>query len=136
MIDALETMIKWLAADMSGIAGRCANKHRFGLDWQPGTKAASVHPDDLTSTAYGRLHEARVEMRLYGASAAEIGDLYNELAELCRNAGRKHVVTSQGTALVHFCTLASGLTITFDDDLARDIGVVYVFGMIAQDAVS
>jgi hypothetical protein len=135
MIDPLETIIKWLAARMTGISGRAANKHRFTDGWTKGQKAASVHEDDINAALYGKVHEARVEVQLYG-SKIEIVDLYRELVQLCIDSHRNEVVTSQGTALIYECMLGTGLTTVFDDDLNEDIGVVYLFAMIAQDAVS
>lgn len=136
MIDPLETVIKWLAANLSAIEGRAANKHRFTDDWELGQKAVSVHEDDISSEVYAKLHTARVEVRLYGASSVEINDLYHGIETLCRASNRNTVVTSQGTALIHFCNLASGLSKPFDDDLGQDVGILYLFAMIAQDAVS
>ena len=136
MIDPLETILKWLAARMTGIGGRAANKHRFTDGWPKGQKAASVHQDDLNTTLYGKVHEARVEVRLYGPGPVEIGDLYRELIQLCTSSHRNEVVTSQGTALIYECVLGTGLTTVFDDDLSEEIGIVYLFAMIAQEAVA
>lgn len=135
MIDPLETMIKWLAEKLTAVDGRVANKHRFTDDWQRGQMAASVHPDDMSDELYGRLHLARVEVRLYG-SPVEIGSLFNGTEAACRASNRNHVVTSQGTALMQFCNLSSGLTTVWDDDLRQDVGIVYLFAMIAQDPVT
>jgi hypothetical protein len=136
MIDPLETIVKWLAANMTGISGRAANKHRFTDGWTRGQKAASVHEDDLNTALYGNVHEARVEVRLYGASKTDLSTLFQELVTLCKASNRKHVVTSQGTALIYEAMLGSGLTTVFDDDLEQEIGIVYVFAMIAQEAVA
>jgi hypothetical protein len=134
-VDPLETMIKWLAANLSAAGGRVANKHRFTDGWTYGQSAVSVHPDEISTEAYAKVHLARVECRLYGASAVEIGTLYNGIQELCRSSNRNQVVTSLGTALMQFCSLSSGLSVVWDDDLNQDIGIIYLFAMIAQDSV-
>lgn len=134
-IDPLETIIKWLAARLTAVGGRVANKHRYTSGWTKGQKAASVHPDDIGSELYARVHLARVEVRLYG-TPVEIGGLYSDIEVLCRDSNRNLVVTSQGTALVQFCNLSSGLSTVYDDDLMMDVGVVYLFAMIAQNPVT
>jgi hypothetical protein len=134
MIDALETIIKWLAAGLPSAGGRVANKHRYSDGWTKGQVAVSVHPDDMGSELYGKLHLARVEVRLYG-TPMQIGDLHNEIDALCRGSNRAHVSTSQGTALMQFCQIASGLSTVYDDDLHQDVGIVYLFAMISQQAV-
>lgn len=136
MIDPLETIVKWLAANMTNAGGRVANKHRFTDGWTKGQKAVSVHVDDLNVALYGAVHEARVEVRLYGATKAEIVDLYRDLAQLCAASHRNQVTTSQGTALIYECALGAGLTTIWDDDLAQEVGINYLFAMIAQEAVS
>jgi len=136
MTDPLETIIKWLATRLTGINGRAANKHRFTDGWSKGQKAASVHDDDISQALYGAVHEVRVEVRLYGSNKADIVDLYRGLIALCDNSHRNEVATSQGTALIYFCTLGTGLTTVFDNDLSQDVGIVYLYAEIAQEAVA
>lgn len=135
MIDPMETIIKWLAGGLTLAGGRVANKHRFTDGWPAGQSAVSVHEDDIGQSLYGAVHEARVEARLYG-NPVMIGDLYRAIAALCTESARSHVVTSQGTALIYYCMLGSGLTTVYDDDLGVDVGVVSLFAMIAQEAVA
>lgn len=135
MIDALETIIKWLTSNLSAVGGRVANKHRFSDGWAKGLRAASVHPDDMNRELYARLLLARVEVRLYG-TPVEIGEMFAEISGLCRASNRAHVVTSQGTALMQFCNLSSGLSTVYDDELQTDVGILYLFAMISQDPVT
>jgi hypothetical protein len=135
MIDPLETIIQWLASEMSTCAGRVANNHRFTDAWTRGQRAMSVHDDDLGQELYGAIHTGILEVRMYGATKAEINSVFLELQQLCRDSKRFEVATSQGSALVHYCFVSSGMTTPYDDDLRQDIGIAYLQYMVAQDAV-
>lgn len=136
MIDALETMIQWLEADLTSVGGRVAGKHRFPGTWTPGQKAVSVHEGQSESELYAPVRVARLEMRIYGANTADIQDVFGAITTLCRTKKRFTVTTSQGTALVHYVKQSSGFSLPFDDDIKMTIGVCFFEAMVAEEAVT
>lgn len=135
MVDALETMIQWLAVDLTSVSGRVAGKHRFPGAWTRGQAAVSVHEGQSEADLYAPVRVARLEARIYGAGNAEIMDVFNAIVALCRTKKRFTVATSQGTALVHYVKQSSGFSLPYDNDLMMTIGVCFFEAMVAEEAI-
>lgn len=133
-IDPLEAVVVWLKNSLVSAGGRVASKHRYEQGWTEAQTGVSVHLDGGAVDLYAELARPRLEVRLYG-TPVEVVSLWRELTALCRTQERFEVMTSRGRALVHAVKPETGLSLTWDEVLRKDVGVVFLSGTIAEQAV-
>lgn len=136
VIDPLETVITWLETALTSVSGRVAGKHRYGAGWTETQTGVSVHLDGGTPELYAPVAVPRFEVRIYADDQVKLMDVYRALVALSRANGRLAVVTTKGTALVHYFLPASGLSMPYDETLRMDVGVCFFEAMIAEEATA
>lgn len=135
-IDPLETIITWLETALTSVSGRVAGKHRYGEGWTETQTGVSVHFDDGTPALYAPVAVPRFEVRIYADDQIKITDVFRALVTLSRANARFAVVTTKGTALVHYFLPASGLSMPYDETLRMDVGVCFFEAMVSEAAIS
>lgn len=143
-IDPLEAIIKWLTLELSSVGGRVAGKHRYGIPvthavvsgWDDETTGVVVRMDDGQPDLYGSTGKSRLEVRIYNEKRSPIFDVWQDLVTLSRAERRFEVVTSQGTALVHYFTQSSGFSVIHDNDLGLEVGIAFFDALIAEESVA
>ena len=135
-IDPLEAVITWLESTLTSVSGRIAGKHRYGDDWTEAQTGVSVHLDGGTPDLYAKVATPRFEIRIYSDDQANIVTVWRELVGLCRETQRFMVLTSSGTALVHYVLPETNLSLIFDDVLKMDLGVLFLQSKISEDGIS
>ena len=119
MIDPLEAAIKVLMrrAELSALAGRIANKHRYNDAWTTAQAGLVVVLDDSDPDWYVPKLSVRLEMQCFGADDAAAMDTWMRLVEISRTLSREAVLTSQGEALVYSFLPESGPSYLPDPEL-------------------
>lgn len=135
VIDPLEAVIVWLKNNWKSAQGRVAGKHRYGSAWSESQLGASVHLDGGPADLYAPIARLRLEVRIYATDQAAIANAWMELTELSRENERFDVMTSRGRALVHSLKPETTLSMLYDDVLKKDMGVVFMNCMAAEEAV-
>jgi hypothetical protein len=135
VIDPLETVITWLEAALTGVSGRVASKHRYGAGWSESQTGVSVHLDGGTPEIYAPVAMTRLEVRIYADDQVKVMDVYRALVALSRGSARFAVVTTKGSALVHYFLPVSGLSMPYDEVLRMDVGVVFFEAMVSETTV-
>lgn len=135
-IDPLEAVIAWLTNALTSVSGRVAGKHRYGDGWADDATGVSVHLDGGTPDLYARIGVARLEMRIYSSDQVQVVDVWRELVGLSRNNHRFLQTTSHGDALIHYMFPGSGLSLIYDEDLRKELGIVFFESMVSEVVVS
>lgn len=135
-IDPLEAIIKWLTAEFTPAQGRVAGKHRYGVTWPVDLVGLVVRIDDASDELYGQTSKNRLEISIYGPNRAAIRAAWQALVDLCKTRRRFTVVTSQGTALVHYVNPSSGFSFLRDKDVKLEMGVVFYEALVAEESVA
>lgn len=135
VIDPLEAVITWLETALTTVSGRVAGKHRYGDDWADDATGVSVHLDGGTPDLYAPVGELRFEMRIYSTDQAAIVAVWMQLVDLSRDNKRFIQNTTRGNALIHYFLPGSTLSLTYDDPLEKDLGIVFFESMISEAAV-
>lgn len=135
-IDPLEAIITWLEANLSGVSGRVASKHRYGEGWTESQTGVSVHLDGGKPDLYTNVVTARLEIRIYADDQVDVVSTWRELVGLSRANERFTVaVSGDNTALVHYFKPESVLSLLYEDVLKMDMGVVFFNAMMSEAAV-
>ena len=114
--------------------GRVASKHRYGAGWTESQTGVSVHLDGGTPDLYASVAVPRLEVRIYADDQVKVMDTWRALSALSRITKRFPVVTTKGTALVHYFLPVSGLSMPYDEVLRMDVGVVFFDAMVSEAA--
>ena len=134
-IDPLETIITWLETALTGVSGRVAGKHRYGAGWSESQTGVSVHLDGGTPELDVTVASVRLEVRIYADDQVKVMDTWRALSALGRSNSRFTVVTTKGTALVHYFLPLTVLSMPYDEVLRMDVGVVFFEAMISESAI-
>lgn len=139
--DPLETIIAWLAVDLTAAQGRVAGEHRYGVEphdegWAIDQLGVVVSLDDGLGTLYGQAVRGRMEVNIYGPARSAIIDAWRELEALATNKKRFLVQTTLGNVLVHYFNQQTGFSLTYDEDVKLDVGVVFYEALVAKEVVS
>ncbi len=138
MVDPLEAVIKWLAADAALaaiVSGRIAAKHRYADKrdgWPIDQPGLMVRLDGGAPDLYATLQPIRLEVRCYAPSQYLASRTWQRLVELSRETDRQPVLTSGGPALLYRFNQASGSSMLFDPDLGLDFLMCFFEAMIAE----
>jgi hypothetical protein len=135
-IDPLEAIITWLEANLSGVSGRVAAKHRYGEGWTEGQTGVSVHMDGGTPDLYVNVAPVRLEVRIYATDQVDVVTIWRTLVGLSRTYERFTVaISGSKTALVHYLHPESMLSLLYDETLRMDMGVVFFETLVSEAAV-
>jgi hypothetical protein len=135
-IDPLEAIITWLEANLSGVSGRVAAKHRYGEGWTEGQTGVSVHMDGGTPDLYVNVAPVRLEVRIYATDQVDVVTIWLTLVGLSRTYERFTVaISGSKTALVHYLHPESMLSLLYDETLRMDMGVVFFETLVSEAAV-
>lgn len=136
MIDPVEAVIVWLAEQLTHPQGRVAGKHRYGDAWLEDQLGMSVHLDGGAPDLYAPVSEPRFEIRIYADDQPKIVRAWMELTALSRASSRFTVNTEMGTALIHTFLPETVLSLTYDDVLKKDLGILFYTCIVSEEAVS
>lgn len=136
VIDPLEAVIVWMRNNWRSAQGRVASKHRYGSAWQENQIGVSVHLDGGPVDLYAQIATPRIEVRIYAPEQREITNAWMEMVALSRENERFEVMTSRGRALVHTIKPETTLSLIYDDVLKKDLGIVFLSCMVAEQAVT
>ena len=119
MIDPLEAAIKLLIgrAELAGLNGRIANKHKYNESWTTSQAGLVVILDDSEPNWYVPKQDVRLEVQCFGADDAAAMDTWMRRIEISRVLNRAAVLTSQGDALVYSFLPESGPSYLPDPEL-------------------
>ncbi len=131
-IDPLEAVIAWLTTALTIVGGRVAGKHRYGEGWADDAIGVSVHMDGGPADHYAPIARPRLELRIYAADQVKVVEVWRELVGLSRDHKRFVQATSQGPALIHYFLPETILSLTYDDVLKKDLGIVFFESMISE----
>jgi len=134
-IDPLEAVITWLETALTGVSGRVAGKHRYGLGWSETQTGVSVHLDGGLPELYASVVVPRFEIRIYADDQVEVVNVWRQLIGLSRSNGRFTQSTSNGTALIHYFLPQTTLSLLYDEVLKKEMGIVFFESMVAEEAV-
>lgn len=132
----VEAVIVWLAEALTFVEGRVAGKHRYGEAWSEGQTGVSVHMDGGVPDIYAKVVPQRLEIRIYSDDQEKVISTWMELVKLSRTTARFTVNTSLGTALIHTFLPETVLSLTYDDVLNKELGIVFFSSMVSEEAVS
>ena len=138
MIDPLEALIATLYrdADINAlVAGRIAERHKFGDGWERPATALQVQMDGGDPELYVAWQRPRVEARCYAPTRPEAMALYLALVNFSRQTHREVVETSNGQALVYWFVMDSGPSLLRDPDTGMDFVLVYARLAAAENPV-
>ncbi len=138
MIDALETVIAYLAAhaDLNLLTdGRVAAKHKFGDGWNIPSKALQVRYDGGTPELDVQWQRPRLEARCYGESQAEASKVYRQLVAITRTLSRERVQTNEGFGLLHFLLPVSGPSMLMDPDTGVDLVLFFLEAAVSEEDI-
>jgi len=135
-IDPLEAVIAWLTTALTVVNGRVAGKQRYGDNWTETQTGVSVHLDGGLPELYATVAAVRLEMRIYADDQVKVMNVWRDLVALSRDNKRFTQSTSNGTALIHYFLPQTILSLTYDEVLKKDLGIVFFESMIAEEAVS
>ena len=136
VIDPLEAVIAWLTTALTTVDGRVAGKHRYGETWADDATGVSVHLDGGLPDLYASIAKPRLEIRIYANDQVKIVDVWRELISLSRDRLRFVQNTSKGAALIHYCYPETILSLTYDEVLKKELGIVFFESMVSEEAVS
>jgi hypothetical protein len=131
----LEAIITWLETALTGVSGRVAGKHLYGNSWTESQTGVSVHLDGGTPDLYATVTVPRLEVRIYADDQVKVMDTWRVLVALSRGNKRFAVSTTKGAALVQYFLPISGLSLTYDDVLKMDLGVVFFEAMVGEASI-
>ncbi len=135
-IDPLEAVIAWLTTALTSVDGRVAGKHRYGETWADDATGVSVHLDGGPVDLYAKVATPRLELRIYANDQVKVVNVWRELISLSRSNKRFVQNTSLGNALIHTFLPETILSLTYDDVLRKELGIVFFESMISEEAVS
>jgi len=136
-IDPLEAVITWLITALTTAGGRVAGKHRYGETWADDVIGVSVHMDGGLVDLYAPVARLRLEIRIYAREdQTKVVDVWRELVGLSRGNKRFTQNTGDGPALIHYFLPATGLSLTYDEVLKKELGIVFFWSMISEAVVS
>ncbi len=135
-IDPLEAVIAWLTTALTIVDGRVAGKHRYGATWEDDATGVSVHLDGGPVDLYTKVVTLRLEIRIYDQDdQAQVVEVWRELISLSHNNKRFVQTTTKGPALVHYFLPETVLSLTYDDVLKKELGIVFFEVMVSEEAV-
>lgn len=136
VIDPLETIITWLESALTSVSGRVAAKHRYGEGWTESQTGVSVHLDGGVPDLYVNVVTVRLELRIYASDQVSVVTIWRDLVGLSRTTKRFPVsVSGSNTAVVQFFNAESLLSLLYDDELKKDMGVVFFNAMVSEAAI-
>ena len=135
-IDPLEAVIAWLTTALTAVNGRVAGKHRYGEAWADDAIGVSVHMDGGLSDLYAAVVTPRLELRIYADDQVKVVSVWRELISLSRDNKRFKQNTSNGDALIHYFLPETSLSLTYDEILKKELGIVFFESMISEAVVS
>lgn len=142
MIDPLEAVIKWLAADpalVELVGTRIAAKHRYGDSvngWATTQAGLMLRLDGGLPELYVPVQAVRIEARCYAPSQVQAMAIWRRLVEISRDTSRQTVLTTEGGALLHALNQASGPSLLYDSDAALDFVMCFFETFVAEEAVA
>jgi len=142
MIDVNEAIISYFASDptiQQQVDDRVSVRQQFGksMSWgEPPAKALTVRIDGGTPDIYIQNQDLRLEIRCYGASYIECGEVWRVFADLVRNTERKTVTLEDSTvALIHFMIALTGPVQLYDTDLESPFILTFVRAFVDERVV-
>jgi hypothetical protein len=136
VIDPLEAVIAWLITALTTVDGCVAGKHRYGEAWADDATGVSVHMDGGVSDLYATIATPRLEIRIYAKDdQVKVVDVWRELIGLSRDNKRFAQATSHGEALIHYFLPETSLSLTYDEVLKKELGIVFFESMISEIAI-
>lgn len=124
-MDVLEVAILWIRDALPEVGGRVAARHRYGHGWEDDELGVSVHLDGGEAEVYAPIQRARVEVRIYGNEMSEVVDVWRVLRMAMLGASRVTVAGSAGTALLHSILPEGELSMLWDEETRKQMGVMF-----------
>jgi hypothetical protein len=141
VIDPLEVVIKWLAADAALaelVSGRVASKHRYGdavTGWLVSQAGLMVRLDGGLPDLDATLQPIRLELRCYASSQVEATAIWRRLVEISRDTDRRSVMTTNGGGLLYRFNQSSGPSMLYDQDAKLDFVMAFFDALVAEGEV-
>ena len=142
MIDPMSAALRALQADgdlRDLVAGRIAERHRFGMDVDPWSFPSKALQISLSSGGVPELSIAwqrpKLDVVCFGESPAEASRVYLALVAATRAIGRTIVHTSMGDALVYWLLIDGSPQAAYDPDLGIDTILVSLDMAVSEEAV-
>lgn len=121
-MDLLEVAVKFLQgrAELAGLGGRIAARHRYGAGWTTGQVGLTAALDGGQPRWYAPIGVARLEINVY-APDTETGLTWQAALEaIGRAEHRQWVRLESGGALVHAFLQESAASALYDEDLGME----------------
>jgi hypothetical protein len=141
VIDAVEALIALALTDpglQEQVGDRIALRQKFGKepgDWPVASKALTLRWDGGEPDLYIEVQKPRVEVRCYGQTFYEAGQVYRALVAWTRALDRRAVQTSQGQALVFFVLMSSAPSMFVDPDTSGEVMLAFLECSVAEPAI-
>lgn len=126
-MDMLEVAVKFLQgrAELAGLGGRIAARHRYGAGWTTSQAGLTVALDGGQPQWYAPIGVARLEIVIYAPTLAAALDWQKALETIGREACREWVPLESGGALVQAFLPESGASVLRDDELGMETVVSF-----------
>lgn len=138
MIDPLESIIQYLLlqTNLTDIVGtRISVRHKYGDSWTLEQNGLAVTMNGGPSDIYIPLQNINMQFRIYGTKIEDGMAIYKELVKIMRNAERKTVSVTDGTALILWINQTSAPALVTDYDLDKNILLVNFNTAVGENAI-